>query len=183
MEFEFPSAGSLYGLIAEFEKPDEICEAAKATFAAGFRRIDAYSPYPVHGLSEAIGFERSRMSMVVLIGGLIGMAGGYLLQWWASAVAYPLNIGGRPLNSLPAFIPITFECTILAAALSAVIGMFFLNDLPMPYHPVFNVERFAFASKDRFFLLIEARDPKFNQAETRRFLEGLGPKGVYEVPT
>jgi hypothetical protein len=172
---------TLYGLMAEFTSPEALLAAARRAYAEGYRRMDAYSPFPVEGLAEAIGFRKNLLPLIVLIGGFIGAAGGFYLQYWISVVDYPLNIGGRPLNSWPAFIPVTFELTILSAALSAVLGLLALNGLPMPYHPVFNVERFELASRNRFFLCIEARDPKFDREATRRFLEGASPQGVYEV--
>jgi Protein of unknown function (DUF3341) len=175
------SRAVLYGLMAEFTTPEALLEAARRAYEAGYRRMDAYSPFPVDGLAEAIGFHRNMLPLIVLIGGLIGAAGGFYLQYYVSVVDYPLNIGGRPLNSWPAFIPVTFELTILAAALSAVLGLLGLNGLPMPYHPVFNVERFELASRNRFFLCIEARDPKFHRVETRRLLEQVKSQGVYEV--
>jgi hypothetical protein len=182
-----PAAGeatarhSLYGLMAEFDRPEALLEAAHRSFAAGYRRMDAYSPFPIDGLSEAIGFRRTRLPLIVLIGGMMGCIGGFYLQYWASVIDYPLNIGGRPLNSWPMFIPVTFELTILVAALSAILGLFALNGLPMPYHPVFNVERFQLATRNRFFLCIESADPKFDHEATRRFLESAGSQGVYEV--
>jgi|ERR1043166_2413125 hypothetical protein len=171
----------LYGLMAEFADSDTLVAAAQQAFAAGFRRMDAYTPFPVHGLAEAIGFHRTYVPLIVLIGGIIGCIGGFFLQYFNAVIDYPINIGGRPLNSWPAFIPVTFETTILIAALSAVFSVIVLNKLPMPYHPVFNVDRFELASRSRFFLLIEARDPKFRVEETRQFLQGLGSQGVYEV--
>src|SRR5437762_2688076 len=165
----------MYGLIAEFDNPEALVGAAHRAFAEGFRRMDAYSPFPVDGLAEAIGFHRTRVPLIVLIGGILGCAGGFWLQYWVSVIDYPINIGGRPLNSWPSFIPVTFELTILLAALAAVCGMLGLNGLPMPYHPLFNVPRFAQASRDRFFLCIEARDPRFDRETTRRFLEGQQP--------
>jgi hypothetical protein len=143
--------------------------------------MDAYSPLPIEELHEAIGFHHTRLPLIVLIGGIVGCVGGYLLQWWASSIAYPLNVGGKPFHSWPMFIPITFECTILGAALSAVFGMLALNGLPQPYHPVFNVPRFALASRNRFFLCIEARDKMFDLEDTRAFLETLGPREVTTV--
>ena len=170
-----------YGLIAEFEDPTALVSATHRAYQAGYRRMDAYSPFPIEELTEALGSHHSKLPLIVLIGGLCGGFGGYALQFWAATMAYPINVGGKPLHSWPAFIPITFECTILVAALSAVFGMLALNGLPMPYHPVFNVARFALASRNRFFLCIEARDKKFELAETRRFLEALEPREVTVV--
>ncbi len=172
---------SLYGLVAEFRTPEELLAAAHKTHSEGYRRIDAFAPYPVEGLAEAIGHRHTRLPLIVLVGGIIGCLSGFALQYWASAIYYPVNIGGRPLNSWPSFIAITFETTILFAALAAVLGMLALNGLPMPYHPLFNVEQFAFASRDRFFLLVESRDPLFELEKTRRFLQGLTSYGVYDV--
>ena len=172
----------IFGLLAEFDSPNDLLHAARKAYAEGYRRLDAYSPFPIEEVSEAIGYARSRMPLVVLVGGLLGGLGGYLMQYWIAALNYPLNIGGRPLNSWPAFIVVTFEMTILGGALFAVFGMLALNRLPMPYHPVFNVERFAFASKDRFFLCIYSNDPRFDRAQTEKFLQGLSPKNVAEVP-
>ena len=172
----------IYGMMAEFDTPVALVEAAKRTYQAGYKRIDAYTPFPVEGLAEEIGFHRDEVPLVVLIGGMVGGLTGYLMQYWMSAVAYPLNIGGKPYHSWPAFIVITFEMTILFAGISAVFGMLALNGLPMPYHPVFNVPRFAFATKDRFFLIVFSSDPKYNPVEVRRFLEGLAPRSISEVP-
>jgi len=172
---------SIYGLMAEFDSPQALLEAARRAYAAGFRRMDAYSPFPVEGLAEAIGFHGSRVPLLVLIGGIVGCLGGFYLQYWVSVIHYPVNVGGRPLNSWPAFIPVTFELTILFAALSAFFGVLWLNGLPMPYHPVFNVERFELASRNRFFLCIEATDPQFDPRGTREFLETTGAQGIYEV--
>jgi hypothetical protein len=171
----------LYGLMAEFESPTDVVEAARATYDAGYRRINAYSPYPIEELSEAIGFHSTRLPLIVLIGGIIGGLVGYGLQYYVAVIDYPLNVGGRPYHSWPSFIPITFEMTILFAALSAVFGMLALNKLPQPYHPVFNAERFALASRDRFFLVIEANDPKFDADKARSFLKTLNPKEVVDV--
>jgi hypothetical protein len=176
-----PARSPLYGLMAEFATPEALLEAAQRAHDAGYRRMDAYSPFPVDGLAEAIGFHKTRLPLLVLIGGIVGCVGGFYLQYWAAVIDYPLNIGGRPLNSWPMFIPVTFELTILVAGLTAVLGLLALNGLPMPYHPVFNVERFQFATRNRFFLCIESADSKFEQEATRRFLEGCGPHGVYEV--
>jgi hypothetical protein len=172
---------AIYGAVAEFETPDAILAGARRAYAEGYRKMDAYSPFPVDGLSEAIGFRRTRMPLIVLLGGISGGITGYFLQYYAMVVSYPLNTGGRPLNSWPAFVPVTFELTILFAALAAVLGMFALNGLPMPYHPLFNVPRFATASRSRFFLCIESLDPMFDSEKTKRFLEKLKPKGVYDV--
>ncbi len=173
----------VYGLMAEFATPDAVVAAARLTHDAGYRKIDAYSPFPIEALSEAIGFHTNGVPLVTLIGGILGGLSGFLLQWWIHTVSYPINVGGRPLNSWPAFIVVTFEMTILFAGLSAVFGMLALNGLPMPYHPVFNVSRFAFATKDRFFLIIFSSDPKFSATETRRFLESLQPHSIAEVPS
>lgn len=171
----------IYGLMAEFHTPEELIEGAKRTYAAGYRKIDAYTPFPIEGLSEALGFHHTRLPMIVLTGGILGCIGGFALQYWGSAFYYPMNIGGRPLLSWPAFIPITFETTVLIAAFSAVLGMLALNGLPTPYHPTFNVERFALASRDRFFLVLEATDPAFDRTKTTEFLKSLTEFGVYEV--
>jgi Protein of unknown function (DUF3341) len=167
----------LYGLMAEFDNPNDVVAAATSAYEEGYRRMDAYSPYPIEELSEAIGFHKTRLPFIVLMGGLIGCVGGFALCYWVSTTAYPLNIGGRPLNSWPAFIPVTFETTILLAALAAVFGMLALNGLPQPYHPVFNVPRFELASRNHFFLCIEARDPHFDAHKTREFLESLPGAG------
>jgi hypothetical protein len=167
--------------MAEFDSPADLLGAAERAYAEGYRRMDAYTPFPVHGLAEAIGFRRTRLPLLVFFGAVAGCVGGYGLQYWISAIDYPLNIGGRPLNSWPAFIPVTFELTILVAALAAVLGMLALNGLPRPYHPVFNVPEFELASRNRFFLCIEATDPKFDRGETKHFLEGLKPHAVFEV--
>ena len=172
----------VYGLLAEFDNPTDLVVAAQKAHEQGYRKMDGYSPFPVEGLAEAMGFERDRMPLVVLVGGLLGCAGGYLMQYWINVISYPLNIGGKPYHSWPAFFVVTFEVTILCAALSALFGTLGLNGLPMPYHPLFHSPRFEFASRDRFFLCIEAADPRFELAETRRFLEGLGGHGVSEVP-
>lgn len=174
---------TVYGLMAEFDTPQSLVDAARKTHLAGYQKVDAYSPFPIEGLAEEIGFHHDEVPLVVLIGGLIGGSCGYLMQWWISAVDYPLNIGGKPAHSWPAFIVITFEMTILFAAIAAVFGMLALNGLPMPYHPVFNVPRFAMASKDRFFLIVFSSDPKYNPASTRKFLEGLSAVSISEVPS
>ena len=172
---------AIYGLMAEFDTPQDLLAAAKRAHAEGYRRMDAYTPFPVEGLSEAIGFHHTRLPLLVLLAGLFGAVVGFASQYYVTVIDYPLNVGGRPLNSWPAYIPITFEVTILFAALTAVVGMIALNGLPMPYHPVFNVPAFGAASRDRFFLCIEARDPQFDLHRTRQFLQGLGSQGVYDV--
>jgi hypothetical protein len=171
-----------YGLLAEFRSPEALVVAARAAYQAGYRRMEAYSPFPVHGLSEAVGYKGSRLPKVVLIGAVLGGLAGFFLQYYSAVINYPLNIAGRPLNSWPMFIPITFECTVLGGALSAVFGMLWFNGLPMPYHPVFNVSSFAGASHSKFFLAIQQTDPLFNLTETRRFLESLSPIAISEVP-
>jgi len=171
-----------YGLLAEFDSPTSLVKAAEQTHAAGYIKIDAYSPLPIEGLAEAIGFHHDLVPLVTLIGAIIGGAIGYLMQYWINVVNYPLNIGGKPFHSWPSFIIVTFEMTILFGGISAVFGMLALNGLPMPYHPVFNVARFAMASKDRFFLIVFSSDKKYDDVKTREFLEGLGPKTLVEVP-
>lgn len=173
----------LYGLLAEFEHTEELLEAARRAHDAGYRRLDAFTPFPVEGLAEAVGFHDTRVPLIVFIGGLIGCCGGFFLQYYANVIGYPLNIGGRPYYSWPSFIPITFEMTILCAALSAVLGMLALNGLPTPYHPVFNVPRFELATRNRFFLVIKARDPMFDAEKTRRFLFELKAREVSEIAT
>jgi len=172
----------VYGLMAKFAGPEQLVAAAHRTYAAGYRKMDAYSPMPIEGLAEAIGFRRNWVSLIVLVGGLCGCIGGFSLLWWIAEIAYPHNVGGRPFNSWPMFVPITFECTVLLAALSSVVGMLALNKLPMPYHPVFNVPSFAdHASIDRFFLCIESDDPMFDREKTKAFLQELNPEEVAEV--
>jgi hypothetical protein len=169
--------------MAEFDSAQALVDAAKKTHEAGYKKIDAYSPFPIEGLAEEIGMHFDEIPLTVLIGGIIGGCTGYLMQYWMSAVDYPLNIGGKPPHSWPAFIVITFEMTILFAGISAVLGMLAFNGLPMPYHPVFNVPRFAFASKDRFFLIVFSSDKKYSAVETRRFLDTLDPRSISEVPS
>jgi hypothetical protein len=174
-------APRLYGLMAEFDNPNLLVAATRRAHVEGYRKMDAYTPFPIEELHEALGVHHTKVPLIVLIGGLVGGTGGYAMQYWISAIAYPLNIGGRPLHSWPSFIPVTFETTVLFAALAAVFGMLAMNGLPMPYHPVFNAPRFAMASRDRFFLCIEARDPKFDLDATRRFLESFDPREVTDV--
>ena len=173
-----PVVDRFWGYLVQFENVDDAVDAAKAVHGEGYRRIDAYSPYPVHELWDAIGFHRTKLPMIVLAAGIVGALTGYGLQYWVSVIEYPINIGGRPFNSWPQFIPITFELTILFAAFSAVLGMLALNGLPRPHHPVFNAPNFKLASRDRFFVAIKADDPKFDREKTRQFLEGLGGKLV-----
>ena len=174
---------TIYGMMSEFDSASDLVAAARRTREEGYHKIDAYSPFPVEGLAEEIGFRKNGVPLVVLIGGLLGCMSGYALQYWISAVSYPINVGGRPYNSWPAFIVVTFEMTILFAGLAAVLGMLALNGLPMPYHPVFNVPRFAFATRDRFFLIIFSSDAKYDAVATRAFLETLGPRSISEVPS
>ena len=178
----------LYGLLGEFESPAALIAAAKKVREAGYRRIDAYAPFPIEGLSEAMGlhygikgWKHNFVPQLALLGGLGGGLSGFLFQVWSNTSSYPLNIGGRPLNSWPAFIPVTFELTVLGASIFSVFGMLALNGLPQPHHPLFNVERFKHATTDSFFISIAARDPKFHLAETAKFLHGLGAKHVTEV--
>ncbi len=166
--------------MAEFESPDELLKATEKASAAGYTHVEAYSPIPVEGISETLGF-RTYLPLIVLVAGIVGALFGFGLQYWISVIDYPLNIGGRPFNSWPSFIPVTFECTVLFAGVTAVIAMIALNKLPQPYHPVFNVPRFSMASDDRFFLTIEATDPQFESSKVRRFFQELQPSGIFEV--
>jgi hypothetical protein len=162
---------AIYGILAEFDSSTELVYAAKAAYAAGYRKMDAYSPFPIEDASEAIGFHKSRVPLIVLLGGLLGGLSGFGLQYWINVISYPLNIGGKPYDSWPAF-----------AGLSGVFGMFALNGLPMPYHPLFNVDRFSAVTRDKFFLCVEAADPKFDLVDTQRFMESLKPLSISEVP-
>lgn len=173
---------SFHGLAAEFATHENLLAAARAARDQGYKRMDAYTPFPIDGLPRALGRKRTLVPLVVLIGGIIGGTGGYYMEWYANVVSYPLNIGGRPLHSWPFFIPITFELTVLCAALFAFFGSLAMNKLPQPYHPIFHAPNFERASIDRFFLCIEARDEKFDPVATRRFLEGMHPLAVSEVP-
>lgn len=178
-----PVAGRrLYGLLAEFDNPTDLTRAARAARAAGFRRLEAYSPFPVEDLPEALGHPRTLLPWVIFLGGLLGCVGGFFMQYWMMAVDYPLNVGGRPLNSWPMWIPVTFECTVLLAAFAGVLGMLGRNGLPRPHHPLFGVPQFDRATRDRFFLCVTATDPKFNREQTWDFLATLGPSDIMEVP-
>jgi hypothetical protein len=176
-----PPVPALYGVMAEFEDPTSLVEAARRTYDEGYRKFDAFSPFPIHEIFEAMHLHDKRVPLMVLGGGIAGLCTGLGLQVWVSAFAYPLNIAGRPYLSWPMFVPVTFELTILFASFAAVFGMFALNGFPMPYHPVFNVPAFDRASQDRFFLCIEATDPRFDSHTTRAFLESLHPVGVSDV--
>ena len=171
----------LYGLLAEFHTPAGVVDAAHRVREAGYTKVDAYSPYPIEELIEALHIGRSRLPRIVLGAGIAGALGGWALQYWASVIEYPMNIGGRPFYSWPAFVVPAFETTILFAAGAAVVGMLALNGLPEPYHPVFNAPNFALATRDRFFICIEAEDPRFDRAQTMKFLQGLGASVVSEV--
>ena len=173
------TAPPLYGIMAAFDNPSDLVAAARSTYEAGYRRINGYSPYPIEELSEAIGFTKTSLPLIVLIGGIVGGLGGFFLQYWTEVIDYPLNVGGKPFNSWPAFIPITFETTVLCAAFAAVFGMLLLNNLPQPYHPVFNAQNFALATRDQFFLVIEANDPLFKHDEAIEFMKRL--EGATEV--
>lgn len=172
----------VYGVMAEFEDPEELVRSAQMAHDAGYRKMDAYSPFPIEGLADAIGMQRSWIPWIVLIFGFVGGITGYLFQVAAMGIWYPLNIGGRPYNSLLSFVPVTFELTILFASLAAIVSLIVLNRLPQPYHPVFNVERFNRVTTDRFFLVIEAADPHFERQQTRAFLSEVGAQRVIDVP-
>ncbi|HEV7734817.1 MAG TPA: DUF3341 domain-containing protein [Candidatus Binatia bacterium] len=171
----------IYGLMAEFADLPQLLRATREAHESGYRHLDTYTPFPVEELGELLSGHHSRLPLLVLIGGILGGLGGYGLQYWTSVIDFPINVGGRPFHSWPSFIPVTFEMTILGAALAAVLGMLALNGLPTPYHPVFNVPRFVLSTRDKFFLCIEADDPLFDREETRRFLERLEPRQVDEV--
>jgi hypothetical protein len=171
----------IYGLLAEFKTPEALIEATHKTHEAGYRKMDAYTPYPIEEVGHALGARGTRLPYIVLAGGVFGAVFGFLMQYYASVIDYPLNVGGRPYFSWPSFIPGAFETTVFVAAFAAVLGMLALNGLPQPYHPVFGVPGFEAASRDRFFLQIEARDPKFDLEETRWFLESLHPERVSEI--
>jgi hypothetical protein len=171
----------LYGVMAEYANPTDLVAAARKVYSLGYRRINGYSPYPIEELSEAIGFTHTSLPLIVFIGGLLGAIGGFFMQYFIEVIDYPINVGGKPPNSWPAFIPITFETTVLCAAFAAVLGMLVLNKLPQPYHPVFNVPSFAMATRDRFFLAVEANDPKFEHDKVVELLKDLGALEVNDV--
>jgi hypothetical protein len=172
----------VYGLLAEFETPTALVHAARTARQAGYTRMDAYSPFPIEGLAEELGFRRKWMPLIMFLGGLTGAVGGFAMEYYCNVISYPINVGGRPLNSWPSFIPITFEMTVLFGSLAGVFGLLGLCGLPMPYHPLFHVPRFSRATRDRFFLCIEASDPRFDRTATNQFLAGLNPREVTEVP-
>ncbi len=172
----------VYGLLAEFDSPSEILTATRRAYTGGYRKMDAYTPFPVHDLADALGMKRNAVPLITLIGGILGGGAAYALQWWINTIAYPLNVAGRPLHSWPSFIVVTFEMTVLFAGLAAFFGSLALNGLPMPHHPIFNSDEFAAASRDKFFLCIEATDPLFDRVETERFLQTLNARAITEVP-
>ena len=171
-----------YGLLIELSSPADLLTAARAARDEGYKRMDAYCPFPLHGLGEALGAPKTRLPWIVLAGGIVGCLTGYLMQYWYSAISYPLIVGGRQFNSWPAFMPVTFEMTILFSAITAVLAMLALNGLPQPYHPLFNVEKFDRATQDGFFLCIQSRDPKFDLEKTTEFLKSLGGDEPTVVP-
>jgi hypothetical protein len=172
---------AVYGLLAEFKTTTELVDAARATREAGYTHTDGFSPFPIADMDEALAIPRTRIRWLILVAGITGCLFGFGMQYFANVIHYPMNIGGRPMNSWPMFIPITFELTILFTALTTVLSMLIANGFPQPYHPVFNVPSFAHASQDSFFLIIEASDPKFNREETMNFLKSLHPHEVTEV--
>ena len=171
----------IYGLMAEFENPTALAAAVRQVRAKGYRKVEAYSPFAIEEVNEALGLHHNRLPLLVLCGGIVGGLAGYFMQYYIAVLAYPLNIAGRPLHSWPAFIIITFELTVLFAALSTVLGLLGLCGLPMPYHPVFNVPRFALATREKFFLLIEKKDPQFEYEKTKSFMETLDAQEVFDV--
>lgn len=167
-----------YAMVAEFDSAEALLVAAEKAKDHGYTALDAFSPFPVHGMSEATGFKCNLVPWIFLFGGAMGLLGGLSLEAYVSVVDLPLNIGGKPLFSLPSFVPIMYECTILFASLSGALGMLALNGFPRPHHPIFSTPGFERASQDRFFLAIEAKDPNYNVIETERFLKGLKPINV-----
>ena len=176
-----PDTAMIHGLMAEFDNPTDLVDAANRARLAGYTAMDAYTPFPIEELNEALALKKNPLPLIILLGGIAGGVGGYFLEYWTQVIAWPMNIGGRPFHSWPHFIPVTFECTVLVASFAAFVGMLALNGLPKPYHPVFNVPAFDRASRDRFFLCIESTDPKFDRYATESFLKDLHPLGVSEV--
>lgn len=172
---------NIYGILAEFDTPTQLVDAARLVRDAGYTKTDAFSPFPLHEIDEALGIKRSILPYLVFCGAVTGLLTGIGLQVFVHYIDYPLNIGGRPYISIPSFVPPSYELTILFAGFTAVFGMLFLNGLPRPYHPVFNVERFALATREKFFLIIESEDPKFDYEETRSFMESLDAQEVFDV--
>lgn len=171
----------LYGVIAEFDSADDLLHAAKQAYSEGYRKMDAFTPFPVHGLAEAMGPDDNRIKWLIFLGGLVGVSAGIGLEYWASVHAYPHNVGGKPLWSWPLFVPPAYECMILFASAAAFFGMFALNGLPRPHHPVFSAKRFELASQNKFFMVIESVDPKFDREGTAKFLSTLNPAQISEV--
>ena len=170
-----------YGTLAEFHDAEHLLEAVEAARAADYREIEAYTPMPCEEIVHALGYK-TKLPYIILCGGLVGMLFGFGIQWWTSTMDYPINVGGRPYNSWPAFVIVTFECTILFSAFTAVLAMLGLNGLPRPHHPVFNIPEFELASRNRFFLLVLSRDPKYDESEVRTLLNDLEPLEVWDVP-
>src|SRR4029079_2774067 len=175
-----PKAEELYGLLAEFDSAEALLAAARQAFSCGYGKMNAYTPFPLEWLSQSLGQKPTRLPLVVLLGGILGGSAAYFMMYYASVISYPINVGGRPLHSWPAFLPITFEMTVLGASFAAFLGMLALNGLPHPNHPLFAVPAFSLASRERFFLCIQQRDPLFHLDQTRQFLAGLGAS-VHEV--
>lgn len=175
------AAGGLYGVVAQFGTVEDLMRAAERVKAAGYTKTDAYTPFPIEGLDEALGMKPTRLGWIVLAAGVLGGLGGFFMQWWANTQYYPLIIGGKPLNSWPNWIVIMYELTILSAAFTAGLVMIFRNGLPRAYHPIFNTPGFEAASRDKFFICVESADPRFDLRRTTAFLESLGPERVVEV--
>lgn len=175
-------AKNIYGILAEFDTATQLVDAARKVRDAGYKKTDAFSPFPLHEIDEALGIKRSILPYLIFAGGITGLLAGFGLQYFVHVIDWPIIVGGRPHLSLPAFVPPAYELTILFSAFVAVFGMLFLNGLPSPYHPVFNVPRFALATREKFFLVVEAADEKFDHEETRKFMETLGAQEVFDVP-
>jgi hypothetical protein len=173
---------AVFGILAEFDDADALLGAARRVRDAGYTRLDAYSPYPLSDVAEALGMSRTAVPALMLAGGLVGCVAGFLMQYWINVMDYPINVGGRPANSWPSFIPVTFELTVLTSALVGLFGLLAMCGLPRLYHPVFNVGGFLRASRDRFFLCVESADPRFDRAGTAELLASLSPRAVTEVP-